>query len=62
MNEEKNNEIEFSDALKNMYGSKMGPTPRNTLRLTDVLDRNSSSGGSRTRKRFDTLVKNKKLS
>ena len=60
--EEMPNELDFSEILKNSPMSRAAPTPRSSLRLTDIIDRTASLGSRARQTRFNTIVKSKKLS
>jgi hypothetical protein len=58
VNEEPNSDLEFVEALRQIAANRKSissqPMP---LHLTDIIDKNE---GNRTRKRFDTIITNKK--
>lgn len=61
VNEEIGNRREVPEMLEGFNMAKLH-TPRSSLRLTDLIDRNSSLGMRKPKNRFNTLIKNKKPS
>lgn len=61
LSEERHSEIDFSDTIKNT-DLKIPLIPRRSMRLTDIIDRSANLGPDLTRQKFNTIVKNKKLS
>ena len=53
-------EIEFGEAVK--LNTIQPPSRKTRLRLTDIIGKGASNESIRRRQRFDTIIRNKKLS